>query len=135
MGDPDKRSNDRGKLPAFRCGYHPAIRRRGGHAYCDPATSDGSGNYNLAAPISEPGSYEVVASKTGFKDEAQSISITELGQEYTLDFRGDHGLIPNAPSASYAMDCVHYWLFPPGPECGLSAAMAMDIVHAWLYPA
>jgi len=101
----------------------------------DPATSDGGGNYTLAAPVSEPGNYEVVASKTGFKDEAQSISITELGQEYTLDFRGDHGLIPNAPSASYAMDCVHYWLFPPSPECGLSAARAMDVVHAWLYPA
>jgi len=101
----------------------------------DPATSDGSGNYNLAAPVSETGSYEVVASKTGFRDETQSISITELGQEYTLDFRGDHGLIPNAPDMSYVLACVNRWLYPPSVECALTMSKVLAVVNAWLYPA
>jgi len=99
-----------------------------------PATSDGSGNYTLAASISEIGTYKVVASKTEYRDESQTIDITELGQEYEVNFRGDTGLVPDKPDASYAMDCVHYWLFPPGPECGLSASKAMDVIHAWLFP-
>jgi len=95
-------------------------------------TGGGDGSYTLPAPA--PGTYDVVASKDGFRDETQTDVVIVEGVN-TLDFRGDTGLIPNAPSASYAMDCVHYWLFPPGPECGLSAAKAMDVVHAWLYPA
>jgi len=101
----------------------------------DPATSDGSGNYTLAASVSETGNYEVVASKTGFKDETQSISITELGQEYTLDFRGDHGLIPDAPDMSYVLACVNRWLYPPSVECALTMSKVLAVVNAWLYPA
>jgi len=99
-----------------------------------PATSDGSGSYTLAASISETGTYKVVASKTDYRDESQTIDITELGQEYEVNFRGNTGLVPDEPDASYAMDCVHYWLFPPGLECGLSASKAMDVIHAWLFP-
>jgi hypothetical protein len=100
----------------------------------DPATSDGSGNYTLAASVSETGSYEVVASKTGFKDEAQSISITELGQEYTMDFRGDHGLIPDAPDVFYILECVNLWLYGEDP-CALTVFKVLAVVNAWLYPA
>jgi len=94
-------------------------------------TSGGDGSYTL--PVPAPGTYDVVASKDGFRDETQTDVVIVEGAN-TLDFRGNTGLIPDAPSASYAMDCVHYWLFPPSPECGLSAAKAMDVVHAWLYP-
>ena len=97
-------------------------------------TSNGSGNYTLAASISEAGDYTVVASKTEYRDESQTIDIIELGQEYEVNFRGETGLVPDKPDASYAMDCVNHWLFPPSPECGLSASKAMDVIHAWLFP-
>ena len=98
----------------------------------DQEVSDGSGNYALVAP--HTADYNVTASKAGFRNETQWISITDLGGGYTLDFRGETGLIPNAPSAEYAMACVNHWLFPPSPECGLSAEKAMAVVNAWLFP-
>jgi len=98
------------------------------------AASDGSGDYSLTASISEPGEYEVVASKTGYEDESQPISITELGQEYTLDFRGETGLIPNAPDVFYVLECVNHWLFPE-PPCDLSVFKVLEVVNAWLFPA
>jgi len=96
-----------------------------------PATSDGSGNYVL--PVPAAGIYDVVASKAGFRNETQTNVVVEVGVNI-LDFRGDTGLVPNEPDASYAMDCVHNWLFPPSTECGLSAEKAMDVIHAWLFP-
>jgi len=94
-------------------------------------TSDGGGSYVL--PVPAPGSYDVVASKAGFRNETQANVVVVVGVN-TLDFRGDTGLVPNEPDASYAMDCVHNWLFPPSTECGLSAEKAMDVIHAWLFP-
>jgi len=88
----------------------------------------------LAASISEPGEYEVVANKTGFKDETQSIDITELGQQYTLDFRGETGLVPQGPDVFYVLECVNHWLFPE-PPCGLSVFKVLEVVNAWLFPA
>jgi hypothetical protein len=96
-------------------------------------TSNGSGNYTLAASISETGEYEVVAGKSGFKDETQSINITELGQQYELNFRAETGLIPQAPDAFYVLECVNYWLYPESP-CGLSVFKVLEVVNAWLYP-
>jgi len=98
------------------------------------ATSGGSGNYTLAASISETGDYEVVASKSGYKDESQPIDITELGQEYTLDFRGETGLIPNAPDIFYVLGCIDNWLYPPSEECELSLFRVLAVIDAWLYP-
>ena len=97
------------------------------------AASDGSGNYTLTASISEPGEYEVVASKTEFKDESQSISITELGQEYELNFRGETGLIPQAADVFYVLECVNHWLFPE-PPCELTVFKVLEVVNAWLFP-
>ena len=97
-------------------------------------TSDGSGNYTLAASISEMGEYEVVASKDGFKDKSQLIDITELGQQYELNFRAETGLIPNAPDVFYVQECVNHWLYPESP-CGLSVFKVLEVVNAWLYPA
>ena len=95
------------------------------------AISDGSGNYIVMAP--ESGAYEVVASKSGFRNETQEIEV-ESGHEYSLNFTGDHGLIPNAPSMPYALQCVNYWLYPQPPYCGLSMPKALAVVNAWLYP-
>ena len=91
--------------------------------------SDGSGVYTL--PVPELGDYDVVASKTGYKDETQSISITE--PTYTLDFHGEHGLVPNAPSMSYVLRCINHWLYPV-PPCGLSMSRVLAVINAWLYP-
>ncbi len=98
----------------------------------DDTTTDWDGLYDFTVYDTD-GSYEVVANKWGFREQRQSVEV-EMEEQYTLDFSRDHGLIPNAPSASYAMDCVNMWLFPPDPEGGLSAARAMDVVNAWLYP-
>jgi hypothetical protein len=56
----------------------------------DQDISDESGSYALVAP--QTGNYTVVASKAGFRDETQEVSVTDLGLEYALDFRGEHGL-------------------------------------------
>ena len=92
-------------------------------------TSDGSGNYIL--PVPELGDYDVVASKTGYKDETQSITITEA--TYTLDFLGEQGLIPNAPNMSYVLACINHWLYPV-PPCGLTMSKVLAVINAWLYP-
>ena len=94
-------------------------------------TSDGSGNYGVTA--TESGTYSVVASKDGFKDKSQSINITELGQQYELNFRAETGLIPDAPDAFYVLECVNHWLYPESP-CGLSVFKVLEVVNAWLYP-
>jgi hypothetical protein len=94
------------------------------------AVSNSTGNYTLQVP--EAGNYTVVASKTGFRNETQTILVTGPGT-YTLDFVADHGLIPNAPSLAYAQRCV--WLYRYGqPPCQLSYAKAMAVVNAWQYP-
>ena len=98
----------------------------------DCTVSDDDGIFTLAMP--EFGDYTVMASKAGFRDETQSMTITELEQEYTLDFTGDHGLIPNAPDLFYVLDCIDLWLYPPGDECGPTLFRVLDVIDAWLYP-
>jgi hypothetical protein len=56
--------------------------------------SDTNGNYTITAPCS--GEYWVNASKAGFKNESQEISITG-GVAYTLNFTAEHGLTPENP--------------------------------------
>jgi hypothetical protein len=92
--------------------------------------SDGSGNYALTVPAL--GSYNVTASKAGFRSETQNISVTE-SIAYTLDFRGDHGLIPNAPDMSYVLACVNQWKFGT-PPCQLSMSKVLAVINAWKYP-
>jgi hypothetical protein len=92
--------------------------------------SDESGNYEFE--FSELGDYEVVVSKAGFRGEAQSISVTTLAI-YTLDFVGDHGLIPNAPSISYVLACMSLWKFGE-PPLQLSTSRVLDVISAWIYP-
>jgi len=92
--------------------------------------SDESGNYEFE--FSELGDYEVVVSKAGFRGEVQSISVTTLAI-YTLDFIGDHGLIPNAPSISYVLACMSLWKFGE-PPLQLSTSRVLDVTSAWIYP-
>ncbi len=97
----------------------------------DSTFCDGEGNYTLE--LLDPGQYEVVVSKWGFREERQSIDV-ELEQQYTLDFTGDHGLIPNDADLFYVLDCLDLWLYPPDEECGLTLFRVLDVIDAWLYP-
>jgi C1A family cysteine protease len=97
-------------------------------------TSDESGDYTLAASVSTTGNYTVVASKGGYRDEDQAVNIAALGQEYEVDFRGETGLVPNAPDVFYVLECVNHWLYPPSVECGLTVFKVLAAVNAWLYP-
>jgi len=93
------------------------------------ATSDPSGNYQLN--VTGAGTYQAVAGKSGFRSETQQITVGT--DPVTLDFTGDHSLVPNAPSMSYALGCVSQWLYPTEP-CALSMSKALCVVDAWLNP-
>jgi len=92
--------------------------------------SDEGGSYEFE--FSELGNYEVVVSKAGFRGEAQSLSVTTLAIYY-LDFVGDHGLIPDAPSMSYVLACISLWKFGD-PPLQLSTFRVLDVTSAWIYP-
>jgi len=94
--------------------------------------SDENGNYVFE--FSELGYYDVVASKEGFRDEAQSIIVTEpIKLTCNLDFVGDHGLIPDAPSKSYVLACANLWKFDE-PSFQLSTSRLLELISAWKYP-
>jgi len=94
------------------------------------AISDEHGNYALAVPGF--GDYDLVASKRGFRDETQSISVTAPITRL-LDFAGDHGLIPNAPSRPYVLACVNLWQLDD-PSLQLSTSRLLDVISASKYP-
>jgi len=91
--------------------------------------SDENGNYEFE--FSELGDYDVVASKEGFRAEAQSISVAEP-TTYNLDFVGDHGLIPDAPSKSYVLACTDLWKFGDSSS-RLSTSRLLELISAWKY--
>ena len=92
--------------------------------------SDENGNYEFE--FSELGDYDVVAGKEGFRGEAQSISVTEP-TTCNLDFVGDHGLIPDAPSRSYVLACTDLWKFDE-PSFQLSTSRLLKLISAWKNP-
>jgi hypothetical protein len=92
--------------------------------------SDENGNYEFE--FSELGDYDVVASKEGFGDEAQSISVTEP-TTCNFDFVGDRGLIPDAPSKSYILACTNLWKVDE-PSFQLSTSRLLKLISAWKYP-
>lgn len=92
--------------------------------------SDENGNYEFE--FSELGDYDVVASKEGFRTEAQSISVAESAI-YNLDFVGDHGLIPDAPSKSYVLACTDLWRFGESSS-QLSTSRLLELISAWKHP-
>jgi hypothetical protein len=93
--------------------------------------SDGDGNYSLS--VTATGDYEVRVNKAGFREESQSINITSLGPQYELDFLAQTGLIPNAATVFYVLECVSHWLYPT-PPCELTVFRVLDVVNAWLFP-
>ena len=92
--------------------------------------SDGSGNYTLTVP--ELGSYDVVVSKEGYRSETQAISVTEA-MTYTLDFVGNHGLIPDAPDMPYVLASINLWKFGT-PPYNLNISMVLAVINAWKIP-
>jgi len=96
----------------------------------DSTVSDGDGNYTLGVP--ELGEYTVVASKDGFRQETQAITVSEA-TAYTLDLIGDHGLIPDDPDVFYVLDCIIRWKYPEAP-CELDVFRVLDVIIAWKYP-
>jgi len=93
-------------------------------------TSDHNGCYELQ--FSGLGDYEVMVSKAGFRKEAQHVLVTGPAT-YRLDFVGDRGLIPNAPTTSYVLACTNLWKFGE-PPLQLSLSKALDVISAWKYP-
>jgi len=94
--------------------------------------SGAGGTYELTAP--EVGTYSLVASAAGFKEEAQAIEVSDIETDYGVDFQGNTGLVPAAATMSYVLECVNHWLFPPDEDCGLSMSTVLAVVNAWLYP-
>ena len=94
--------------------------------------SDLEGNYDLSVNVT--GEYNLVASKEGYKDESQLLTIDVLGQEYEVDFIGETGMVPRTATMAYVLDCVNHWLYPPGDECDLTMAKVLATVNSWLYP-
>ncbi len=89
--------------------------------------SDENGEYVLGVPAF--GDYQVVASKAGFREETQAITVTEA-TIYTLDFIGDHGLIPNRPDVFYVLDCIYLWKHGE-PPCDMDVFSVLDVIYAW----
>jgi len=96
-----------------------------------PVFSAGNGSYEIYAPGS--GSYDISAAKEGFRDRVRTEYI-EGPDAVNLDFQADYGLIPCSPGIVYAADCVSFWLYPPGPDCGLDMGTVQAVINAWLYP-
>ncbi len=91
----------------------------------------------------ETGAYEVVttttgtktilAGKAGYRSLTGTVDVTELTGSYTVDFKGDYGLVPDAPTLSYVLACINKWKFPPA-ELGLNVSKVLEVIHAWKYP-
>ncbi len=84
------------------------------------ATADAGGNYQMR--VLTLGQHNIRASKAGFRSLTQSLTVTDMGASYTLDFKGNTGLVPDAPDLSFVLNCINKWKFPP------------DGGTAWIYP-
>jgi len=94
--------------------------------------STGDGMYQIIATTS--GNHTVTASKSGFRDQVQVIEITDLDIPYTLDFKGNYGLIPDAPDISYVLACINKWIAPPGDGTELNISKVLAVINAWKFP-
>jgi hypothetical protein len=121
-----------GETRAINCDILPGVNVTlyQGAAEITSTLSGGSGNYTF--PNLEFGDYNVTASKDGFKDRTQAISVNET-TIYTLDFLGNHGLIPNAPNMSYVLACINRWKFGE-PPCKLNMSTVLAVINAWKFP-
>ncbi|MCD6599527.1 MAG: hypothetical protein J7L19_03025 [Dehalococcoidia bacterium] len=96
-------------------------------------TSDGEGNYSFTAYISTQGNYELVASKADFLDETQPVTVG--ASNITLDFCGDHGLIPlttpKGGGLDYFLLCMNLYLEGWG-ECNIGLDKFLATLNAYL---
>jgi hypothetical protein len=125
-------NNIKGVTGEVNCSILPGttVSIYNGAVLIDSTVSDVNGYYELKAV--DIGTYQVTASKSGFRDITKPLTITGAGL-YTLNFRSETGLVPNAPSMSYVLLCVNHWMYEP-PPCGLSMSRVLQVVNAWLYP-
>ncbi len=70
-------------------------------------TSDANGTYQIIATTT--GFHTIMASETGYRNQTQTIDVTDLTATYPLDFMGDNGLVPNAPNVSFVLACINKW--------------------------
>jgi hypothetical protein len=106
------------------------IELRQGATVVDSTTSDAAGTYTLMAFA--PGTYEVIVDKDGWRPQTQQVTISGPST-VTLDFIGQTGLLPNAPSVQYVAQCSNHYLYPYG-NCGLTVQRVAAVSNAYLYP-
>jgi hypothetical protein len=106
------------------------VELRQGATVIDSTTSDAEGNFLLTAPA--PGTYDIVVDKNGYRPITQQITISGAGT-ITMDFIGQTGLVPNAPSVQYVAQCSNHYLYPYG-NCGLTVQKVAAVSNAYLYP-
>jgi len=94
--------------------------------------SSNNGTYQIIATTT--GNHTVTASKAGLRDQTQVIEITDLTVLYTLDFKGNNGLVPNAPTLSYVLACINKWIAPPGDGTDLNLSKVLAVINAWQFP-
>ena len=70
-------------------------------------TSDANGTYQIIATTT--GFHTIMASETGYRNQTQTIDVTDLTATYPLEFMGDNGLVPNAPNVSFVLACINKW--------------------------
>ena len=93
-------------------------------------SGNATGEYEILA--TSTGTYVVVVSKSGFRDESKTINITELGAEYTLNFTGDSGIIPNGMNGVYFAKCMNKYLFGTG-NCAFGGIKFAKVMNAYLF--
>jgi pimeloyl-ACP methyl ester carboxylesterase len=106
------------------------IELRQGATVIDSTTSDAVGNYTLITLSF--GTYEVIVDKDGWRPQTQQVTVSSPST-VTLDFIGQTGLIPNAPSVQYVAQCSNHYLYPYG-NCGLTVQKVAAVSNAYLYP-
>lgn len=95
-------------------------------------TSNESGGYQLG--ISTLGEHIVKATKAGYQNQEQTVNVTDVTGTYTLNFKGDNGLIPNAPDLSYVLACINKWSYPPSDGTELEMPKVLAVINRWKYP-
>jgi hypothetical protein len=93
--------------------------------------SSGEGVFELTAATT--GTHTIVASKAGFRNQTLTIDVTDLAVTYTLNFKANSGLMPNAPDLSYVLACINKWKYPP-EGLGLNLSKVLSVIHAWKLP-
>ncbi len=97
-----------------------------------PVTSDAQGIYRIE--VTSPGTYTVTASLAGYRDTSLEVTVTDLNEDVALHFRGNTGLVPNAPDLSYVLACINRWQFPPDGVLGLGMDKVLTVISAWKNP-